>query len=393
MGVAFSSMTLGNVYFPLGAGPNGTSTPTMATNFGQRAFAYPVSGYKALVDTNLPSPVVAKPNTVMDAVLYTGNGSTQTISGLNFSPDLVWIKCRSAGRWHALQDSVRGSLKMLFSNATDAEATYTNTVTSFTSDGFTLGADTGAGTVNQSGDSLVAWNWDAGTTTVSNTQGSITSQVRANATAGFSIATWTGTGSGSATVGHGLGVAPRMMIVKDRSNARNWLVYHTSLGASSGLALNSTTAASGADGGWWNNTAPTSTVATIGTYGNESANYVGYFFSPVVGYSSFGSYTGNGSADGPFVFCGFRPKWVLFKCSSTTSAWNLTDTTRQTYNVQQTWLQPNTSDAEYTGGSSEMDILSNGFKLRNSNSPFNTSSATYIYAAFAESPFQYARAR
>jgi hypothetical protein len=184
-----------------------------------------------------------------------------------------------------------------------------------------------------------------------------------------------------------------MMIVKDRSNARNWLVYHTSLGASSGLGLNSTGAASGADGGWWNNTAPTSTVATIGTYGNESANYVGYFFSSVVGYSNFGSYTGNGSTDGPFVFCNFRPRWVMIKCSSASGIyWVIMDAVRNSYNVVNGRLFPNTSDPEYTNNDA-MDFLSNGFKFRTVDATWNGSGNTYIYAAFAEAPFNYSRAR
>jgi hypothetical protein len=184
-----------------------------------------------------------------------------------------------------------------------------------------------------------------------------------------------------------------MMIVKDRSNARNWLVYHTSLGASSGLALNSTTAASGADGGWWNNTAPTSTVATIGTYGNESANYVGYFFSPVVGYSAMGSYVASSGL--PFVYLGFKPRYVLIKnISSGSTNWRVIDSARDTYNdgAGAYWLKPNASDAEVD--ERPVDLLSNGFKLRMTDGgDLNYSSDTYIYCAFAESPFQYARAR
>jgi hypothetical protein len=400
-GQAYSGLTSGP-YFPLVGDPSSTPDISATANFGQRPFAYTApSGFKALVDTNLPTPVVAKPNTLMDVALYTGNGSTQTISGLAFSPDLVWMKVRSTTYNHTLIDSVRGATKTLSSSMTVQEYTEPTGPTAFTADGWSMSGDvTYVGSVNASGQTYVGWAWDAGTSTVSNTQGSITSQVRANATAGFSVVTYTGTGS-AATVGHGLGVAPHMIISKSRNNAGGdagfWPIYHIGLTSASYFLKLNTTDAQVSASTVWNSTAPTSSVYSVGsasgTNAGSTATYVAYCFSPVVGYSSFGSYTGNGSADGPFVFCGFRPKWVLFKCSSTTSAWNLTDTTRQTYNVQQTWLQPNTSDAEYTGGSSEMDILSNGFKLRNSNSPFNTSSATYIYAAFAESPFQYARAR
>jgi hypothetical protein len=185
-----------------------------------------------------------------------------------------------------------------------------------------------------------------------------------------------------------------MVFAKTRTKNDGWPVYHAGGGSNYQFFINQTDA--GAGGTSYFNGAPSSTVVNLGlnSGSNESGQpCIAYCFAPVAGYSAMGSYVGNGSSDGVFQWCGFRPRWVLFKCSSTTSAWNLTDTTRQTYNVQQTWLQPNTSDAEYTGGNSEMDILSNGFKLRNSNSPFNTNGATYIWAAFAESPFQYARAR
>ena len=296
--------------------------------------------------------------------------------------------------WNQLFDTVRGAGNYLASNSTGAEGGGgTSLVPSFTSDGFNLNMVPN-GTVNNNGDTYVAWTWDAGTTTSSNVAGSITSQVRANVSAGFSVATWTGTGSGSATVGHGLGVAPRMMIVKDRSNARNWLVYHTTLGATSGAALNSTSAASGADAGWWNNTSPTSTVATIGTYGNESANYVGYFWTPVAGYSSFGSYTGNGSADGPFVYTGFRPRWVMVKLSSAAGDnWVIMDAARSDANLADDILWANLSNAELGNYGNGFDFTANGFKIRGTWNGNNSSAATYIYAAFAESPFQYARAR
>jgi hypothetical protein len=338
----------------------------------------------------------------MDVVTYTGTGASRSITGVGFSPDFLWIKARSgSGYHHHVYDSVRGIDKFLRTSTTQSEFTVSplDQITSLNADGFTLGSDSaspGALEVNELNRTYVGWLWDAGTSTVSNPDGSITSQVRANATAGFSVATWSGSGSGSVTVGHGLGVAPKMMIVKDRSNARNWLVYHTSLGASSGLALNSTTAASGADGGWWNNTAPTSTVATIGTYGNESANYVGYFFSSVVGYSNFGSYVGNGSSDGVFVFLGFRPKWIMVKNTTASASWTVWDSVRDIDNVIDLRLRPNTSESEasLTNSFNNVDFLSNGFKLRGSaGDDANTNGATYIYAAFAEAPFNYSRAR
>jgi len=397
---AYTGLTSGP-YFPAVSHFNSTNSDA---NFGQRAFAYTApSGFKALCTQNLPAPLVTKSNTVMDVALYTGNGSTQSITGLAFSPDFVWIKRRDSANNHALFDIVRGSGKFLICNETGGEGTDSNSLISFDTSGFTIGQSVSAPSINNNAATYVGWAWDAGTSTdPNNTQGSITSQVRANATAGFSVATWSGSGSGSVTVGHGLGVAPKMMIVKDRSNARNWLVYHTSLGASSGLVLNSTGAASGADGGWWNNTAPTSTVATIGTYGNESANYVGYFFSSVVGYSSFGSYTGNGSTDGPFVYTGMRPRFLMIKRTDTGGSanydWMIYDTARDTYNLSTKKLTPNSSviegqDSDAAATDKYLDILSNGFKIKVANAGINGSPGTFIYAAFAEMPFNYSRAR
>jgi len=211
--------------------------------------------------------------------------------------------------------------------------------------------------------------------------------VRANASAGFSVATWTGSGSGSVTVGHGLGVAPQFFIVKDRSNARNWLVYHTAMGATKGIQLNLTTAQSGADAGYWNNTAPTSTVATIGTYGNESANYVGYFWTPVSGYSAMGSFS---ASNGAFIYTGFRPKFLLLKCFDTAGrSWALIDTSRGQYNLNDKEIYANLSDAEYT--TSNYDLVSNGFVVRSASAPYIT--GTWIYYAVAENPFSIARAR
>jgi hypothetical protein len=296
-----------------------------ALNFGQRPFAYTApSGFKALCTTNLPEPTIADGSTVMDVALYTGNGSTQTISGLNFSSagqtGLVWIKSRSSGTWHNLTDAVRGVNKSLFSNSTIAETAVTDIVTALSSTGFTLGADANADGTNISGASYAAWCWASPTSTSTNTEGSITSQVRANASAGFSVVTYTGAGSTSSTIGHGLGVAPSFIIAKARTTAsqvNSWRCYHRSLGATQYLTLNATDAAGTFTD--WANTSPTSTLFYVGGTNttfpvNESGiNYVAYCFAPVAGYSSFGSYTGNGSTDGPFVYTGFRPRWILYK--------------------------------------------------------------------------------
>jgi hypothetical protein len=366
-------------------------------NFGQRPFAYTApSGFKALCTANLPTPTIANGATAMDVKLYTGNGSTQTISGLNFSPDLVYVKARSAsGTSPVMFDTVRGTSKRLRTNATDAEldpGLYGN-VSAFNSDGFTVAAYSGDATeVNASSTTYVAWTWDAGSSTVTNTQGSITSQVRANASAGFSIVTYTGTGS-NATVGHGLGVAPGMVIVKRRNSTSNWQVRHTSIAVANSIQLNLTSAAASATT-VWNSTAPTSTVFSIGTANGLNANtetHVAYCFAPVAGYSNGFSYTGNGSTDGSFVYLGFRPRLILLKCSSTTGNWTLLDTAREGYNVDNDPLYPNLSNAE--GTTDLLDITSNGFKLRTTDASVNSSGATYIGYAWAETPFAYSRAR
>jgi hypothetical protein len=333
----------------------------------------------------------------MDVKLYTGNGGTQTISGLGFSPDWVWLKSRSGAFNHALFDTIRTAGYQINSNLTDAETLDATKLSAFTSDGFTLGS---AGGTNGSGSTFAAWCWDAGSSTVTDTVGSITSSVRANATAGFSIVTYTGTGS-NATVGHGLGVSPSIIFLKSRGGARNWVVYSSSLtSAAFYLSLNQTIAQTSLNT-VWNSTAPTSTVFNIGTdlaVNNSSETYVAYCFAPVSGYSSFGSYTGNGSTDGPFVYTGFRPRWVMIKASSASSSaynWMIVDTARATYNGVGPYLYANLSDAENSTGtvSDIVDITSNGFKLRGIYTSTNWSAVTYIYCAFAESPFQYARAR
>lgn len=386
---AYTGLTSGP-YFPA---VSLYATATAYSNFGQRPFAYTApSGFKALNTDNLPAPVVTKPSTVMDVALYTGTGSALTpTSSLGFNPDLVWIKGRSGATDHALYDSVRGVEKRLESNTTDAEVTSDGGVTAFNTAGFSVGT---LAQVNTSSATYAAWTWDAGSSTVTNTQGSISSQVRANASAGFSVVTYTGTNA-NATVGHGLGVAPDMVIVKRRNSAANWQVRHTSIAAASSIQLNLTNAAASATT-VWNSTAPSSTVFSVGTDATVNASggtFVAYCFAPVAGYSAFGSYTGNGSADGPFVYTGFKTRWILFKESSASgNSWYIYDSVRGAYNVVTQRLVPDASLAELTNFNT-LDMLSNGWKVRDSNSAWNASGATYIYAAFAEHPFQYARAR
>jgi hypothetical protein len=363
------------------------SASNVNANFGARAFSYTApSGFKALCDTNLPEPTIADGSTVMDVVLYTGNTpSSQTITQLNFSPDFVWLKVRNAGDYHQLYDAVRGATNYLHSNTTGAEATDANALTAFTSTGFSVGS---TGGVNSG--SMVAWAWDAGTSTVSNTAGSITSQVRANASAGFSVVSVPGYTYPTKTAGHGLGVEPHFIITKNRGASNPWIIYHKSAGANTYFQFDTGAGYAGVAGVW---SGVTSTVFPLNSGVNQQTDIVAYCFAPVAGYSSFGSYTGNGSADGPFVFCNFRPRWIMFKCSSTNNGytfWEIVDTARPNN------LAADLYDAEGSynlGTGLGVDILSNGFKVRGTGSGKNLSSQTYIYAAFAESPLQYARAR
>jgi hypothetical protein len=374
-----------------------TNGGDLSLNFGQRPFAYTApSGFKALCTTNLPEPTIADGSTAMDVALYTGNGSTQTISGLNFSPDFAWLKIRSNVGSHFLFDTVRGATNELRSNSTNAENSLAQSLTAFNSDGFSLGTDNA---VNGSSDTYVAWTWDAGSSTVSNTEGSITSQVRANASAGFSVVTYNSGGStGNFTVGHGLNVAPRLLIHKTRGTG-NWWVYHASVidNLAKYLQLNSTNGVATNSNNMWGAAFPTSSVfgVTVGDLIGTSTDAVVYAFAPVAGYSSMGSYVGNANSDGPFIFTGFRPKLLLIKSSTTVRDWVLYDTSRSTYNTATARLVPNSSSAE--GTSANIDILSNGFKIRSgSGSGFeelNESGATIVYAAWAENPFAYSRAR
>ena len=347
-------------------------------------------------------------NKYFDATTYTGNGtvlgSTQTITNAgSFQPDLVWLKSRSNAQDNNLYDAVRGisgtGSPALFSNLTDAETTYTGYgVSALNSNGFTLIGN--GGLSNNNGFTYVGWQWRASNATaVTNTSGSITSTVSANTTAGFSIVTYTGNGTAGATIGHGLGVAPSMMIAKNRSSGGSasyeWTVYHTSLGATKAVFLNDTGAAA-TDAGYWYNTAPTSTLITVpsNTRTNvNGSNFVIYCFAQVAGYSAFGSYVGNGVADGPFIFTGFRPRYFILKNITSAQSWSVQDTSRSPYNVGSAVLLPNSSSAELTG-TDFVDILSNGFKIRHSSSGNNNNNGdTYIYMAFAENPFKYANAR
>jgi hypothetical protein len=383
---------------------------TLSDNFGQRVFSYTApSGFKALCTQNLPTPTIGATTATQagkffNPVLYTGNGGTQSVTGVGFQPDLVWVKSRSNAYWHTLVDSVRGRAYILSSNVTNADIgpePSDKELTAFTSDGFSLGPDYNV-SINSSGATFVSWNWKANGSGSTNTSGSITSTVSANTTSGFSVVTWTAPAStGTHTVGHGLGVAPSMIIAKSRSGGTGglgWSVYFTTLGNSAGLALN-TTAASFSSANYWGSSNPTSTVfslndaASASGYDNNTGNMVAYCFAPIAGYSAFSSYTGNGSADGPFIFTGMRPAYLVLKSSAgVVQTWIVEDSKMFPYNVVSGELYPNDAGAQSTG-QTRLDFVSNGFKIRTTDTAFNQSGCTYIYMAFAENPFKYSLAR
>ena len=400
-GTAFTGLSSGTYFFA-----GGESSMTGHWNFGQRPFAYtPPANYLSLCTQNLADPTIADGSTAFDVNTYAGNGSSQSIS-LSFEPDLIWTKGRNNTEWNVLVDQLRTTSRFLYSNATNSEsANQSQGVTAFSSTGYTVGS---SDYLNKNTFTYVGWAWDAGSSTVSNTAGSITSSVRANQTAGFSIATYTGNGTINSTVGHGLNAAPSLVIIKNRSNAYAWAVLHTSVGFTGTtldgspeyymLQLDSNAARNNfTNDNIWNPTSSTFKINGEGT-GNwvnaNGDNYVAYSWAPVEGFSAFGSYTGNGSSAGPFVYTGMRPKFILAKITSgNTDDWIIYDTERSSFNAADDELYPNQSSAEVSG-SRPVDILSDGFKIRNTSNKWNGASGyEYVYAAFAEHPFKTARAR
>ena len=390
-GVAFSSIP-SSVWFPAFSDVSDSWQTRGTFNFGQRPFSYtPPTGFVALNCYNLPTSTIVKGNTVMDATLYTGTLVSNAITNAaSFKPDLVWVKSRSAATDHKLTDSVRGVTKALISDTTGAETTDTQGLTAFGSAGFTVGTNTD---YNNLAATYVAWQWQAGQgSSSSNTNGSITSTVSVNASAGFSVVTYTGTGA-NATVGHGLGVAPTFILIKQRSISGNWQVYHSATGNTQSSFLNSTATPS-TSALYWNSTSPTSSVFSLGSAGDTNssgATYVAYCWTPISGFSSIGSYVGNGSNDGVFVYTGFLPKWLLVKNTGQVNDWFVIDSAMNTYNVMGEYLFPNSSAVSNTF--SWIDFLSNGFKIRSTGTGNNNSGITQIYAAFASNPFKNSLAR
>ncbi len=363
---------------------------------GKGTFEYaPPTNFLALCSDNLSSALtqpIGKGGSYMNTVLYTGNGSNgHAITGVGFQPDWVWLKSRSNAEGHWLGDSNRGANLRIQANTTGAEFDTTSNgypgVSAFDSDGFTVGRSDAA---NGSGNSMVAWNWRAGGSNASNSDGSITSSVTVNTTAGFSVVTYTGNETQGATVGHGLGKIPKMIITKCRSQTDGWGVYNAVVGSGKYLLLNTTAVPSTATTVF--PTTPTSSLFYLGDSGlvnGNSRTYVSYCFAEIEGYSKFGSYTGNGSTDGPFIYTGLKPAWVMIKRTDGTNGWNIYDSVRNPSNVVEKQLFANSSAAEEADAShnAARDFLSNGFKIRETGNDVNASGASYIYMVFAENPF------
>lgn len=376
-GASITGITAGEYIFGLSVYRDGTYTNnTAAINFGQRPFTYtPPTGFKSLNTYNLPAPTIPNGATQFAATLWTGTGVTRnidnTVNGVSFQPDLVWLKIRSSADSNGLFDAVRGASKRLQSNDTGAEATTTAVQSAFLSNGFTVGTDVQS---NGSGSTYVGWQW------------------KESASSGLDIVLQTLGTTGINTITHNLNVVPKMVIAKRTNGVEQWLVYQSSATTQSQyLGLNTTAAVATSANLWGSSAFTSSQIYFSGTSGNA---YVFYIFSEIAGYSKFGSYTGNGSTDGVFVYTGFRPRWVMLKLTSAAGYdWVILDTSRNTYNVMQTGLQANSTAADNSTSSYYIDTLSNGFKLRNAYAGLNGSGSTYIYAAFAENPFNYSLAR
>jgi len=377
-------------------------------NFGQRAFAYTApSGFKTLCTANLPTPTIAKGSDYMDVITWVGTSdinSYRSFSSFSFSPDFVWIKDRKDANQHTLYDAVRGpsngtTSKALMSNSSNAEGTLNDDSTygylsSFDANGFSVWRGIDGAYVDRNTNGYVAWAWDGGSSTVSNTQGSITSQVRANASAGFSIVTWVNgnnTSPTARTLGHGLGVIPHLVILKSRTISVDWSVKSEVFSdpVRDELYLNTTAAKTTAGVDLYYRTSTVLGFRETAIGGNGD-NMVAYCFAPVAGYSAIGKWSGGSDA---FVYLGFRPRWLLIKADAASHDWMIFDTSRSPFNVADDWLSPNIANAEQQNNAVNfLDIVSNGFKIKGTGGYFGTA-ADMLYVAFAESPFNYSRAR
>ena len=420
-GTTTNAMTTGltaGIYVPFIWSGNNAIVSQLHSGSGDSLQAISGVAPKALNTANLPAPTITDGSTAFQTTLYTGDGNqTQTLTqggNSTFNPDFIWIKNRTAAYSHNLNDAVRGytgaspstaaDVKVLASDNADNEGLSSVTtaqqrgfVQESTANGFivnkgTAGSQDGYYT-NRSSQTYAAWQWKANGAGSSNTDGSInTTATSVNTTAGISISTYTGNATSGATIGHGLGVAPDVIIVKNRDAADAWQVYHSGVAsdpATDYLVLN-TTAASVDNVNRWNDTAPTSSVFSLGNAVEVNTNtedYVAYCFAEVEGFSKFGGYTGNGSTDGPFIFTGFRPAFWIVKRTNSTGHWTMFDSTRDPYNLVQHQLEPNYTSAEATASTKGGDFLSNGWKVRSTQTEVNASGSTYIYMAFAENPF------
>ena len=411
--LAPSATSLG-AYFPA-AGDGHSSSENFMFNFGQEGtfagnvtaggnadgndygnFKYAVpSGFLSLCTANLPDSTVV-PSEHFTPVIYTGTGATKSVTGVGFQPDLVWMKSRSNSYSHQQHDTVRGANKQLRSDHTQAEQSLSGTLTSFDSDGFSLGSDTNTWEVNKSGSTYVAWNWKTGTTTSGTTSGVGTGKAYSasyNASAGFSIVSYLGNGSAGHTIPHHLGVAPELMIMTGRAGTDGWYVYSSPMGNTKGMQLNEQNAPN-TTSAYWNNTSPTSSVWTVSNNSGNNTNdatYIAYCFSSIEGYSKIGQYKGNGNVNGTFVYTGFKPAFVICKKIDATGGWIMHDNARNPSNLTNYGLLANTPAAE-TSSDNMIDLLSNGFKRRAIDGHGNATNI-YLYYAVAEQPFKYTNAR
>ena len=396
VGSTVSISATGDYYFTQRRNSSGGGNVVAEWNFGQRDFNNLPSGFKSLCTSNLSDPTIKIPKEYFDSLLYTGNNSTNNITGLEFEPDFVWIKSRVQNYPHYVFDRLRNNfVNNLRVESNNTEPTDGTSLTGVSDGGFSTSGSSGINDSGSGTNGFVAWNWKAGGSASSNSDGTITSSVSANTTAGFSIVTWTGTGS-AATIGHGLGASPKWLVVKNRTTSQDWF-------ANNGMIMNdygkyfkwNTDGSAASDTNVFPNTAPTSTVFSVGTDNAVNGNndtYVAYCFSEVEGYSKISSYEGIGGTDGPFVYTGFRPSFVMIKNVDSGSRWWVLKTSKiPGYNPHDEALFTNNYNTETD--ESSIDILSNGFKVRNNGSYTNENNATHMYMAFAENPLKYANAR